>query len=144
MEGQAAPKSTRPELLKLLCILTFIGSGLSALSNIMLYSFIDQIRELIAEDPINSMFGAEMIISLFLKVNPWFFMIQAVLYSLSFSGALQMWKLRKIGFHLYSIAQILLLIVPKLFIADMPFPAMDLILTGSFIYFYYMNVKFMH
>ncbi|HEY9115309.1 MAG TPA: hypothetical protein VIN10_11475 [Bacteroidales bacterium] len=144
MEEQPKTKIPRPELLKLLCILTFIGSGLSMLSNVALFSVIDQIREMFAEDPIYMVFGVEMNMSIFLNVNPWFFMIQAVLYSLSFSGALQMWKLNKIGFHIYSVAQILLLIVPKIFIPDMPFPAIDLILTGSFIYFYYLNVKFMH
>jgi len=144
MEEQPKTKFPRPELLKLLCILTFIGSGLSMLSNVALFSMIGQIREMFAEDPNYTVFGVEMNMSIFLNVNPWFFMVQAVLYSLSFSGALQMWKLNKVGLHIYSIAQILLLIVPKLFISDMPFPAMDLILSGSFVYFYYLNLKFMH
>lgn len=144
MEEQPITKIPRPELLKLLCILTFVGSGLSMFSNVALFSVIGQVREMFAEDPIYTVLGVEMNMSIFLNVNSWFFFIQAVLYSLSFSGAWQMWKLNKIGFHIYSVAQILLLIVPKLFISDMPFPAMDLVLTGSFIYFYYLNVKFMH
>ena len=144
MEEQPTTKFPRPELLKLLCILTFIGSGLSMLSNVILYSLIDQIRAEFAENPIYTLFGVEMNMSIFLNVNAWFFMIQAVLFSLSFSGAWQMWKLNKKGFHIYSVSQILLLIVPKLFIPDMPFPAMDLVLTGSFVYLYYLNLKFMH
>lgn len=144
MEEQPTAKLPRPEMLKLLCILTFIGSGLSMLSNVALFSVIGQVREMFAEDPMYTVLGVEMNMSIFLNVNSWFFMVQAILYSLSFSGALQMWKLNKVGFHIYSVAQILLLIVPKIFIADMPFPAMDLILTGSFIYFYYLNLKFMH
>ena len=39
-------KISRPEVLKILCILTFIGSGLSILSNIVMFLSIDIIREL--------------------------------------------------------------------------------------------------
>ena len=144
MEEQPSTKFPRPEMLKILCILTFIGSGLSMFSNVVLFSVIDQIKETFSDNPVYTVLGTELNLSIFLHVNPWFFMTQAVLYSLSLSGAWQMWKLNKKGFHLYSIAQIVLLIVPKIFISDMPFPAMDLLLTGSFIYFYYLNVKFMH
>lgn len=144
MEEKPTTNFPRPELLKLLCILTFIGSGLSMLSNVALFALIDQVRGMFAENQTYTLFGVEMDMSVFLQVNPLFFMVQAVLFSLSFLGALQMWKLNKIGFHIYSIAQISLLIVPKLFIPGMPFPVLDLVLTGSFIYFYYLNVKFMH
>jgi len=144
MEEFPKTKTPRPELLKILCILTFIGSGLSMLSNVVLYSVIDQIREVFAENPLYTVFGVEMNMSIFLNVNASFFLIQAILYSLSITGAWRMWKLNKNGFHIYSVAQILILIVPKLFISDMPFPVMDLLLTGSFIYFYYLNLKFMH
>lgn len=136
-------KFPRPRLLTLLCIFTFIGSGLSMLSNIALFSTIDQIREMFAENPIYTILGVEMNMSIFLNVNPLFFLVQALLYSVSVSGALQMWNLRKSGFHVYTVAQIMLLIVPKIFIHDMPFPAMDLLMTGTFIYFYYLNLKFM-
>ena len=144
MLEQPPIKIPRPELLKLLCIFTFIGSGLSMISNVILYSLIDQIRESFAENPVYTLFGVEMNMSIFLNVNSSFFLVQAILFSFSFSGAWQMWKLNKIGFHIYSIAQILLLIVPKIFISEMPFPGMDLLLTGSFVYFYYLNLKFMH
>jgi hypothetical protein len=144
MEAQPTAKYPRPKLLTLICILTFVGSGLSMISNLALFSVIDQIKEMFAEDPIYTLLGVEMNMTIFLNVNPWFFVVQAILHSFSISGALQMWKLRKSGFHFYSVAQIILLIVPKLFITDMPFPVMDMLLTGTFVYFYYLNLKFMN
>ena len=144
MDELPKTKFPRPRLLTILCTLTFAGSGLSMLSNLALFSVIDQIREMFADDPIYTVMGVEMNMSIFLNVSPWFFLIQAFIYSVSISGALQMWKLQKSGFHIYTVSQIILLIVPKFFIPDMPFPAMDLLLSGTFIYFYYLNLKFMH
>lgn len=144
MEEFPKTKFPRPEILTVLCILTFIGSGLSMFSNLALFALLDQIKAMFADDPIYNFLGIEMNMSIFLNVNANFFLLQSVLYSFSLIGALQMWKLQKRGFHIYSIAQIILLIFPKIFIPDMPFPVMDMVITGSFIYFYFNNLKFMH
>ena len=41
---------------------------------------------------------------------------QSALYILSFAGCILMWNLRRSGFHAYAIAQLLLLLLPLLFL----------------------------
>lgn len=144
MEELPQTKFQKPEILKILCILTFIGSSLSMISNLALYAMLDEIKKIFADDPVYNFMGVEINMTIFLNVSPSFFLLSSILYSVSLAGAIRMWKLYKSGFHFYTISQILLLIIPKIFIPTMPFPIMDLILSGSFIYFYYQNLKYMH
>ena len=56
------------------------------------------------------------------NVNKSYYFFQFLYFSLSVLGALLMWNLRKIGFHTYTVAQILLLINVKIFLPFLPFP----------------------
>ncbi len=129
----------RPESLSILCVLTFIGSGLAAFSNLVIYLSFDMLFETYESGGLN-LPGAEIIFS-FTKS---FFIISFFIYSISFSGALRMWKLKKIGFHVYAIAQILLLILPSLFVKTEQFPIVGVLITVVFILFYFRHLKFMH
>ncbi len=129
----------RPELLSILCVLTFIGSGLAAFSNLVIYLSFDMLFEIYESGGLN-LPGAELI---FLFTRS-FFIFSFLLYTLSFSGAIRMWKLRKLGFHIYSIAQILLLILPSLYVKTSQFPLPAVLITAAFILFYYRHLKFMH
>jgi len=51
--------------------------------------------------------------------------------------------LKKAGFHIYTIAQILLLIIPKLFIPNLPFPGMELLISFLFVFYYSRFLKIM-
>ena len=66
-----------------------------------------------------------------------------ILYTFSWVGALQMWKLKKIGFHLYTGAQIFILLLPVILIPSYPFSVFSLLFTGVFIAGYALNLKFM-
>ena len=46
------------------------------------------------------------------KVTPWYFLILMVLYALSLTGAIRMWKLHRDGNFLYVAAQLLILFLP--------------------------------
>jgi hypothetical protein len=133
----------RPELLTILCILTFVGSGSSFVANGFLYLMFDQVKEIIGQQEELSFLGSEINLSFLLEIKPVFFFIQAALYFLSVMGAYQMFKLRKVGFHLYAVSQILLLIIPKVFIPVLPFPFFELVVSTVFIFLYYKNLKFM-
>lgn len=134
---------TRPELLKTLCILTFIGSGSSLIANGFLYLMFDKVKEVIEQQEAFIFMGSELDLSFLLDINSTFFLLQSSFYLLSLYGAIQMFNLRKIGFHLYAIAQIVLLIIPKVFIPVLPFPYFELMVSGVFIYLYYKNLQFM-
>ncbi len=134
----------KPDLLKVLLILTFIGSGLTMFSNLIIFGFFDQIKVMFATQGSYSFFGTKMDLTPFFNLNPAFYLIQGLLSALSFAGAIFMWDLRKIGFHFYALAQISLLIVPKLFIRGLPFPGLELLISFLFVLLYYKFLKIMH
>ena len=78
-----------------------------------------------------------------LNVNPAYYLWQALFFALSFAGAFLMWKLRKIGFHLYTMAQLLLLIIGKFYIPGLPFPTIPLLLSATFVLLYARNLRVM-
>ncbi len=135
----------KPELLKILCILTFIGSGLSFISNTIMFLTIDLIREYYKNG--NFDFLSEDMdlsaIEILLSANSMYFMFQAILFALSIYGAYLMWNLKKVGFHFYTIAQILLLILPQVFLSGMPFPTFELLLSLIFVTLYAKHLNLM-
>lgn len=132
-----------PVLLKVLCVLTFIGSGLTFFSNTVVYVLYKQFVEFFSQHTDLTWMGTKMDFSFFLDINPIYFLLIGLFSAMSFTGAVYMWKLKKVGFHLYAIAQIILLIIPKLFIPQLPFPVFQLAISGLFVYFYSINLKFM-
>ena len=109
LEQNEPPKRT--QLLQVLCILTFIGSGLSLVSNLTMFMLIDMINELYNNGSFSIWLegmNAEAF-EILISVDRSFFMAQAAVYVLAIFGAYQMWNLKKIGFHFYTIAQILLI-----------------------------------
>lgn len=128
----------RTDLLTVLCILTFIGSGLAAFSNLFIYLSFDEVRY-IFEDYDLDFPELELIFS----GGKTFFIGGFILYMLSLSGALQMWKLRKIGFHFYTAAQLFILLLPVVMLKSYPFSFVGLFITAAFIYGYYSQLKFM-
>jgi len=135
--------TTRPELLKILCILTFIGGGLSLISNLTMFLTLDVVRgylekgmfDFLAEDMDIS------ILEILVSVNSMYFMFQAILLALAVYGAYLMWNLKKIGFHLYTMAQIVLLILPQVFLPSLPFPTFELIVSLIFVTLYAKNLQ---
>ncbi len=138
-------ENKKPQLLKILLILTFVGSGLTMFSNLFLFGFFNQIKTLLAAQGSSySFLGTTMDLTPFFEINSVFYLIQGLLSGLALTGAIFMWDMKKIGFHFYTLAQISLLIVPKLFIRGLPFPGMELLISFMFVYFYYKFLKVMH
>ena len=55
-------------------------------------------------------------LSVQLSVNPVYYLLLAVLYAGSLVGVIRMFKLERIGFHIYSISQLLILIAEVAFV----------------------------
>lgn len=126
--------------LTFLCILTFIGSGVSALSSVFVVLAYDIMPMAVEQSPIP---GSKEMMELVIAAGRSFFVYMGLLYSLSLLGAIFMWKLNKKGFHLYTLAQLLLLIVPLLMLTGYKTPFSTIILTASFILSYGVNLRFM-
>lgn len=141
-QQQPIPTEAGPSLvlLKILCTITFIGSGLGLLSYGiigLIHSYFSKNLSLIPDEQNREL------IAMLLSAGRMFFFLNAILYAVSFAGALLLWRMKKIGFHLYTVSQIFLLILPLAFIKGFPMPGTNIFLTLLFIWGYYGFLKFM-
>ena len=128
MEEQNVQASTpeavvkqRPAFLTVLCILTFIGSGLSILMWLL------GIFGIGALDNFLSSYGGTTDTGVLKPI------LMLVFSAASLYGAIMMWGLKKMGFYLYVAAQILLLVFGWGILA--------LVFTALFVILYGLNLK---
>ncbi|HOS16303.1 MAG TPA: hypothetical protein PKX15_04725 [Bacteroidales bacterium] len=143
---QQQQENKRPTFLTVLCVLTFIGSGFSFLSQIISFALYSKIPDLFYQ--MSNIMGGEIgelyikTAELFVNMPRYYFLILAAVYVISIIGAFLMLLLRKIGFHLYTISQILYLGLPLLIIHS-PFNVPNLLLSMIFVLFYARYLKLM-
>jgi len=134
---EAGPNST---LLKILCVFTFVGSGLGFISYGiigLIHNFFSNNLNLIPDEQNREL------IEMLLSAGRMFFFLNAVLYGVSFAGAVLLWQMKKVGFHLYTASQLLLLILPMAYISGFPMPGASIFLSILFIWGYSGFLKFM-
>ena len=123
MEEQNVQTNQRPVFLTVLCILTFIATGLGLLFGLIGLVAAGAIESFAEYLPVGVDGGiVKSVITLAL--------IAASLY-----GAIQMWKLKKLGFYIYAAANVIMLI--------MGFGIFALIVTAAFLVMYFLNLKAM-
>jgi hypothetical protein len=130
---------SRPEWLTYLCIVSFIGSGLAVVSNLFIFFSYDEV--MLLKDEINFDFPE---FELIMSGGRRFFFAGFILYSFSFFGVYSLFKLRKIGFHLYTVAQLFILVLPVAFIPTYPFSMFSMLITAGFITGYAFYYKIMN
>jgi len=129
----------RPTGLTVLCILTFIGSGFMLLAYFISFALHDMILEqmlMLAEtmsEPLNETY--ENAANTFAKTSQASFLLLMIPYLFSLVGAGIMLNMRKIGFHLYVVGQILVLGLPMLVLKN-DFSPFGLILALLFVALY--------
>ncbi len=123
----------RSPFLSALCILTFIGSGIGFLGYFYLSLFFEKASGLIVS--IGNIQSMD-------KVTPCYFLILMVLYALSLTGAIRMWKLHRDGYFLYITVQLLILFLPVVQLGWGAFYFTNAIFTMVFIVGYSLNYKF--
>jgi hypothetical protein len=136
-QSEAAPNVT---LLRILCVFTFVGSGLAFFSYGIIglvHNYFSANLNLIPDEQNREL------IELMLSAGRTFFFLNTILYAISFAGAVFLWRMRKVGFHLYTASQLLLLILPLLYIQGFPMPGITIFLTILFIWGYSGFLKFM-
>ena len=135
-----SPPVNRPNLLMILCILTMVNGGLTLISSIFVGAFFEQFVAIATDFAEKFKIpGLEMIT----EGRPLFFFVNAILYAVSVAGAVLMWRLKKTGFHIYTIAQILLILAPIYFF-HLPGPSVfDILLSGTFVLLYSTLLKVM-
>jgi hypothetical protein len=138
------PLHKRPQMLAVICILTFIWSGYGVLYNFTYALFYDTFKELFTTTEFPSAYK-EMKTALLqvLAAGRIFFVAGLVLSFFSLFGAIKMWKLQKKGFHFYTISQIILLMLPLIFIKSGGFQSIDFLITAMFVTMYATHLKIM-
>jgi hypothetical protein len=131
----------RPVLLKVLCILSWIGSGIQIIVS-TLYSLF--INESVKQEMFSLLPNQEMvdmykdIFNLMDKTSIWYL----ILYLGNVAFVYMMWNFKKMGFYGYCLIQVLILLVPY---SVNPFDFNQLIVASIFpiifIVFYGMNLK---
>jgi hypothetical protein len=121
----------RPKLLTVLCILSYIMGGVASLSYFMIFSMYSEIMPELAE-------ASEQMpaFKVFLSASRNYFLTGFILYFISIIGVSLMWRFRKAGFHFYTGAQVMILVMPLFYIQNAPIPFYDGVLTLLFILLY--------
>ena len=146
----------RPIGMTILLVLSFINACWNIIRSIVLYFTTPKMVEMyqngqfdemmapfsgMGEDFTNAMNDAMHIFS---QINPIYYLILLVLFIASLIGVMKMFKGDKRGFHIYSIAQICMLIDHSIFVYPLQKPnsfTSDLITTILFILIYYLYFK---
>ena len=104
-------------LLKVLLVLSMINAVYWFLFGAMMALFLPLLVDFYAAHPeLLEDFRVTATWEVVSQVPRPYYAVIALLWALSFTGCLLMWKLRRSGFHCYTLAQLLLIAVPMLFL----------------------------
>lgn len=154
---ETAQPIKRPIGMTILLVLSLINACAQIFSNLLTYLLAPTLKEMMESgqmDDVFNMYNAFMdesmvenlrsTMDLWLDVNPMFFLLTGLLYIGSLFGVIRMFKLQRLGFHLYSISQMLILIVAVAFLYSKmpqnPFFS-EFLTTVLFILIYHLYLK---
>jgi hypothetical protein len=126
--------NNRPPFLSALCILTFIGSSIGFLGYFVAALFFEKTSELIIK--YSSWHSVD-------AISPIFFTVLMAMFALSLVGAIRIWKFHRDGIILYIISQLIILLLPVIWIDGQILSATNTIITVVFIIGYGLNWKFL-
>lgn len=127
-------KNNRPVLLSALCLLTFLGSSITFIGYFIASVLFEKVADIIIN--YSSWHSTE-------AISPVYFTALMVLSAISLTGAIRMWKLHRDGFYLYVFAQLIMVMLPAVWIGAQAFTVSNAIFTGVFILGYGLNLKHM-
>ena len=124
-------------LLHILLVITFLSAGLSALVYLTMGATLPMVRNYYAANPslLPEQFATYM--ETMLEVPQSYYVGCGVLYAVEVLGAAFMWTLRPAGFHCYTLARLLLLIMPLLFLGRGFVGIGDIMFAVLFIFIYW-------
>ncbi|MCE2772481.1 MAG: hypothetical protein LW750_03430 [Bacteroidetes bacterium] len=143
-----APK--RPTFLTVLCILSFIAAGISIIGGIIGYlgmaametmgaNLAEGMEQIEGMEEMPGMADAMAV----MKHAKLLLIIGSILTLVGLFGVIQMWKLKKTGFYIYTGAQVLGIVLPLIIVGGAGFSVMSVIFAIAFIVMYGMNLKHM-
>ena len=131
-------KPSRTSTLTTLCVLTFIWSGLSAFSYLMMGMSWDTVIQMVDSGDVPM---AEQMSVMVESMSKNYMYMSSFLNFISLVGAILIWNLNKLGFHFYAGAQLFLLLLPIVFFKGMGFPWFDMIISIGFVFLYWKAIQ---
>ena len=135
-------ENKRPGFLTLLCVLTFIWSGFSLLSNLLVPVFAPTLLEMMRNSAASMPAGTLDVYEQMLNIPIWQFYLLAFFCATSIIGAVYMLQMKRIGFHIYVISQLAQMAVGQFIIGGSAKPGyFGLFMTILFIGLYAIYYK---
>lgn len=131
----------RNTLFHILLVLTFIFSGLSAFSYLMTSLLLPTMQRLYTDNPAILPEQFSVMMQQLLDTPRGYFLGAGLLYLLEVLGAAFMWRLHWTGFHCYTLARLLLLLLPALFLGRGFVGIGDIMFALLFVAVYYMLMR---
>lgn len=131
----------RRRSLRVVLVLSFIGSGLSFFSYLMMSVGLSSIQAMYNAGEMTMPSEMTVFIEQLMETPRTFFVCSALLYAMSVGGLVLMWNIRKSGFHMYTLAQLLLLLVTVLFLGRERLALGDVMFTLLFVVYYFIALR---
>lgn len=155
--NEIEPQVKRPVGMTILLVLSLLNAIYQIVSSLFIFILMPAMKQMVEtnqiEDLLESympMLDSSMVetvtenLSVQLSVSPYYYLLLAVLYAGSLAGVLRMFRLERIGFHIYSISQMLILIAEVAFVytklPQNPF-FNEFLMTVMFILIYHLFFK---
>ena len=103
-------------LFRILLVITYISAGLSAFSYLVTALMLSTMQQIYTDNPTLLPEQFSVMMQQILDTPRGYFLGAGLLYLLELLGAVLMWRLRWPGFHCYTLARLLLLLLPLLFL----------------------------
>ena len=133
--------NARKTTLHVVLVMSMIGSGAAFFSHFLMGIMLPTMKTLYYSGAVPYPSEVSVMMEELFETPRPYFLCCALLYAMSFAGVVIMWKLRKSGFHLYTLAQLLALLVTLLFLGNERLSLGDVMLTLLFITYYYFSLR---
>ena len=124
-------------LLHILLVITFLSAGLSALVYILMGAMLPMVRDYYAANPDILPEQFSIFMERMMEVPQTYYVGCGILYAVEVLGGALMWTLRSTGFHCYTLARLLLLVMPMLFLGRGFVGIGDIMFAVLFIFIYW-------
>lgn len=128
-------------LFHILLVITYFFAGLSAFSYLVTAAMLPSMQQIYADNPTMLPEQFSVMMQQLMDTPRGYFLGAGLLYVLEVLGAALMWRLRWTGFHCYTLARLLLLLLPLLFLGRGFVGVGDIMMALLFVAVYYMLMR---
>ncbi len=127
--------------LHIFLVITMVWAGLSAFAYLTTALMLPTMQTLYGQNPTMLPEEFSVMMQRMFEVPRGFYAASGVLFILELVGAVSMWRLHWTGFHCYTLARLLLLLLPALFLGRAFVGVGDIMMAVLFIAIYYMLLR---